>query len=122
MIVVGWLSVMARLRWRAYFTLSPSSARVFSYQCSMREGFFLVLNFGRALGGFYGGAELGLSVPWGGREAALSGLWTPFVRCGRAGAGVVEEELLGVAAVWAEVLAGEGGQFFRRDVCLLFKV
>ena len=58
----------------------------------------------------------------GGREAAPSGLWTPFVRCGRAGAGVVEEELLGVAAVWAEVLAGEGGQFFRRDVCLLFKV
>ena len=44
------------------------------------------------------------------------------MRCGRAGTGVVEEELLGVAAVGAEVLAGEGGQFFGWDVCFLFKV
>ena len=86
-----------------------------------REDFF-GFEMREVVGGFYGVAELGLSVPRGGGEAAPSGLWTPFVRCGRAGAGVVEEELLGVAAVWAEVLAGESGQFFGWDVCFLFKV
>ncbi len=78
-----------------------------SAEPQLGECFSLTACHAGGSGGFDGDAELGLSVPRGGEGRRLG---TPFGRCGRAGSGVVKQELLGVAAVGAEVLAGEGGQ------------